>query len=84
MIRIIAVVLDGINMVQDFLNELNALQDKYGIYIDADYEEDWEYSWDSMNCIGVDAYVIFVNKGGYEIQDIYKDKNSHYHLRLKG
>lgn len=71
-------------MVEKFLKELNALQDKYGIYIDADYKEDWEYSWDSMSCIGVDAYVIFVNKGGYEIQDIYKDENSHYHLQLKG
>ena len=70
-------------MVEKFLNELNSLQDKYGIYIDADYEEDWEYSWDRMDCIGVNAHVVFVNKGGYEIQDIYKDKNSHYHLQLK-
>lgn len=70
-------------MVQDFLKELNALQDKYGIYIDADSKEDWDYAWDGENeypVIRYEPYVIFVNKGGYEIQDIYKDANSHYHL----
>ena len=45
-------------MLVKFLKELNDLQDKYGIYIDADS---------------------FTNKGGYEIQDIFKDKDNHYH-----
>ena len=72
-------------MVEEFLKELNALQDKYGIYIDADYKEDWDYSWDGEDeypvLVGTDAHVIFVNKGGYEIQDIYKDEKNHYHFR---
>lgn len=71
-------------MVQDFLNELNALQDKYRIYIDADCKEDWDYGWDGEDeyqyLAGVDSYVVFMNKGGYEIQDIYRDENLHYHM----
>lgn len=71
-------------MVQDFLNELNALQDKYRIYIDADYEEDIDYGFDGENeylyVSGIDAHVVFVNSGGYTIEDIYKDVNNHYHL----
>lgn len=71
-------------MIQEFLNELNALQDKYGIYIDADHKENWGYRWDGKNewlcSTGTDAYVVFVNKGGYEIQGVYRDEDLHYHI----
>lgn len=70
--------------VEMFLEELNALQDKYGIYIDAEYDENWDYGWDGENeyryVSGVEACVIFMNKGGYEIQDIYRDVDWHYHM----
>lgn len=67
------------NTVEMFLEELNALQDKYGIYIDADYKEDWDYRWDGRYLSGIEAHVVFMNKGGYEIQDIHRDENWHYY-----
>lgn len=73
-------------MVEKFLKELNALQDKYGIYIDADSNESIDYAWDGENEYPIsvsEPCVVFVNKGGYEIQDIYRDIDNHYHL-LKG
>lgn len=70
-------------MIRDFLNELNALQEKYRIYIDADCKEDFDYAWDGENEYPVvrdEPYVVFMNKGGYTIQGIYRDENMHYHM----
>ncbi len=74
----------NMNIVEEFLKELNDLQDKYGIYIGAEYIEDLEYSFDGEGeheyIVGVDSYVVFMDKDGYEIQGIYMDENSHYYL----
>lgn len=69
------------SIVEMFLEELNNLQDKYGIYIDADYNEYIDYDWNESPYVsGTEACVIFMNKGGYEIQDIHRDVDWHYHI----
>lgn len=66
-------------MIREFLQKLNDLQDTYGIYIEADYDEDWDYDInDEYICHGINPRVAFVNKGGYEIQDIYRGEDFHY------
>jgi hypothetical protein len=57
-----------------FINELSQLQDKYGIYVSADYEEHIDYNWDEEPYVsGVTAYLIYRDKDGNEIteNDLY-------------
>ena len=59
------------NHIKEFYDKLCELQDEYGIYIEADYNEDWDYAWDGENeyptLADVNAYVSFVNEKGYEV-----------------
>ena len=83
MILIIADVMGGINMHEDYITQfymkLCDLQDEYGIYIDAEYDEDWDYDInDEPYLYGVNAYVSFVDKNDCEVAKIYKNPYAGY------
>lgn len=57
--------------VRKFFKELDDLQNKYGIYIGADYEYEIDYGWDEESYIsGANVYLAYYNSEGFEIKDI--------------
>jgi hypothetical protein len=51
-----------------FMEELNNLQEKYNIYIHAEYEEELDYGWDEELYIsGVNSYLAYYDSNGMPI-----------------
>lgn len=51
-----------------FIEELNILQEKYNIYIQADYEEEIDYNWDEEPYVsGVHCYLAYYDSDGVPI-----------------
>lgn len=49
--------------LQQFFNEFNALQEKYGIKVLSDYEEHIDYNWDEEPYVsGVESYLVLYNQ----------------------
>lgn len=66
---------------EQFEKELQALQEKYNIYIHADYEEDVDYTWEEEPYVmGVTAYLAYYDAEGMpivmedEIEDEIKEE----------
>lgn len=48
--------------IQQFFNEFNALQQKYGIKVLSDYEEQIDYNWDEEPYVsGIESYLALYN-----------------------
>lgn len=55
--------------LRQFVKELKALQNKYGIFITSSYEEEIDYDWDEQPYIsGVQSFVEFIDSEGQKIQ----------------
>lgn len=53
---------------KQFLKELHQLEDKYGIYISASYEETIDYDYDEESYVsGVAAHLVFSDSEGNEL-----------------
>lgn len=52
-----------------FLKELGDLEEKYGVYISADYEEEIDYDYDENPYTShVSAYVVYQDKNGNKLE----------------
>lgn len=56
--------------IELFMKELDELQEKYKIYISADYNEDCDYDYEgNMHPSGFgESYLVFLDENGYEIK----------------
>jgi hypothetical protein len=53
---------------EKFIEELNALQDKYDIYIHPEYEEEIDYTWEEESYVsGVNVYFAYYDSEGERI-----------------
>ena len=70
------------NRIEEFYDKLCKLQDEYKIYIEADYNEDWDYAWDGENeyptLADVNPYVAFVDMDGCMVAKLYYNTYSDY------
>lgn len=53
---------------REFVKELAVLQEKYGIRLEAGYEEEIDYDYDEVSYVsGVTSYLVLVDKDGFDI-----------------
>ena len=61
--------------VTEFYDKLCKLEEEYGIYIAADYNEDWDYAWDGENeyptLAYVNPYIALVDSNNNEVGKIH-------------
>lgn len=58
--------------VEDFLDELSQLQKKYGIYVESEIVEDWDYDYDDNAYLnGVDSYLVLEDGNGNVIKRLW-------------
>lgn len=57
--------------VKSFLDELYRLQDKYGIYIESEVVEDWDFDCDDRAYLnGMDSRIVLEDGNGYVIKKL--------------
>lgn len=53
---------------REFLKELEKLQEKYGLQISSNYEQEIDYDYEESPYVsGVNSYITIVDKDGFEI-----------------
>lgn len=58
--------------LKGFLNGLKELEEKYGFFISAGYEEHFEYTWDEeIYPAGGHPYLIYTDEEGNEVSEDY-------------
>lgn len=66
--------------VEQFFYKLCELQDEYGIHLGSEYFEDWDYDCNDEPClIGINTYVVLMNKDSHVIGTIDEDGDLVYH-----
>lgn len=62
------------NKFDKFVEELKELQDKYNIYLQAEYQEDWDEDYfGDMHCYGTHAYLVAYNEDVDEVYVVPED-----------